>query len=1036
MEEGIYEELVTESLDQALGAGPLRSDQRSVDKVDQPHVFARHIASIVERQLRGVSDQAERIAVANDVLRAVNAQHDLVADPAKQLLRVYRDAAPGVRDRTKIRPSTPLSEVALLTNSGNGEPSIGHELPAEMASADSVDLVCAFIRWSGVRLLEPQLRDLAAAGKRLRVITTTYLGSTERKTLDRLVNDYNAEVMVQYDALRTRLHAKAWLFRRNSGFDTAYIGSSNLSNAALIDGVEWNVRLSRTATPSLLDRFEATFETYWSEDPSFERYDPSKDGDRLDDALAEASGRSARPTETLQLAGLEVRPYPYQEGMLEELWAERTMHDRHWNLVVAATGTGKTVLAALDYRHLYRESGGRRRPRLLFVAHRHEILEQARRTFREVLTDPDFGELYVSGQRPDRWEHVFASVQSLHSYDVQKIPGDHFEVVIIDEFHHAAASTYRRLLDHLRPKELLGLTATPERADGVNVAQFFGNRIATELRLWDALSAELLCPFHYFGISDGIDLTRVTWDRGRYDPGELERIYSGSDARVRLILKSMADKLTEPREVRALGFCVSVKHAEFMALKFNEAGIPSAVVHGETPQSDRQRVRSDLQCRSVNVVFSVDVFNEGVDIPEVDTILMLRPTESATIFLQQLGRGLRRTEGKPVLTVLDFVGHQCEEFRWDLRLRAMTGRRRSELAKDVEKDFPFLPAGCRIVFDESSQESVLSNLKQQLSARWPDMVKELRGLSAASDDVSLGDFLKDTGLGLAEVLGDGRGKPRSWILLRRAAGLEDEPPSPFEGELAKRVRAFAHLDDPVRLNGFLSLLAPVGPSYESMSPAEQTLARMMFFNLWPAGGGHASYGEGLRALRSSEAITREIDSVIRIASDRSRQLTRPLGGTLAKVPLQIHARYNREEILAGLGHASLSALPAYFREGVKYFEELNVDAFFVTLEKSDSEFSPTTMYRDYPISRSLFHWESQSTTRLNSPTGQRYVNGTSTVLLFARTHKDGDFGVKPYLFLGPATIVDHQGERPIAITWKLEYEMPAEFFNEAKVAAG
>lgn len=1029
MEEGIYEELVTEELKRGLASVPMQAVLRSVDKVDQPHVFARHIASIVERELRAVSNPLTRLAKANELLEVLGAEGELVASPPEELLRVYRDAAPGVRDRTKIRPATPLAEVALLTNAGNGEPSIGHELPAEIASADSVDLVCAFIRWSGVRLLEPQLRDLAAAGKRLRVITTTYLGSTERKTLDRLVNDYGAEVMVQYDALRTRLHAKAWLFRRNSGFDTAYIGSSNLSNAALIDGVEWNVRLSRVATPSLLERFEATFESYWNEDRSFELYDPSRDSDRLDEALAEASGRAARPTETLQLAGLEVRPYPYQQEMLEQIWAEREAHDRHWNLVVAATGTGKTVLAALDYRHLARVSGGQ--PRLLFVAHRREILEQARRTFREVLTDPDFGELYVSGLHPDRWEHVFASVQSLHSYDVQKIPGDHFEVVIIDEFHHAEAATYRRLLDHLRPQELLGLTATPERADGVNVAQFFGNRIATELRLWDALSAELLCPFHYFGISDGIDLTRVAWDGGRYDIGELERIYSGSDARVRLILKSMADKLAEPRDVRALGFCVSVKHAEFMALRFNQAGIPSAVVHGETPQADRERVRSDLQRRSVNVVFSVDVFNEGVDIPEVDTVLMLRPTESATIFLQQLGRGLRRTEDKPVLTVLDFVGHQREEFRWDLRLRAMTGRRRSELTKDVEKDFPFLPSGCRIVFDESSQESVLSNLKQQLSARWPDMVKELRSLG----NVSLVDFLNETGLGLADILRPGS-TPRSWTLLRRAAGVEDEPATPLEGELAKRVRAFAHVDDPVRLNGFLSLLAPVGPSYESMSAAEQVLARMMFFNLWPKGGGHASYGEGLRALRSSEAITREIDAVIRIAGDQSRQLTRPLEGTLVQVPLQIHARYNREEILAALGHASLTSLPAHFREGVKYFEDLNVDAFFVTLEKSESEFSPSTMYRDYPINRYLFHWESQSTTRLNSPTGQRYVNGTSTVLLFARTNKDGDFGVKPYLFLGPATIVDHQGEKPIAITWKLEYEMPAEFFNEAKVAAG
>ena len=372
----------------------------------------------------------------------------------------------------------------------------------------------------------------------MRVVTTTYMGATERRALDRLVREFGAEVKIQYDAQRTRLHAKAWLFRRDTQFDTAYVGSSNLSRAALLDGVEWNVRLSRIATPTLMAKFIATFDTYWN-DASFETYDPDRDRDRLDDALAEASGQRGAGGLTISLSGLEVRAYPYQAEMLESLAVERTVHDRHRNLVVAATGTGKTVIAALDYRSLC-EPGQQERPSLLFVAHRQEILNQSLRTYREVLADASFGELYVGGSRPERWKHVFASVQSLHSYGVANLPVDAYEIVVIDEFHHAEASTYRALLDHLQPRELLGLTATPERADGVDVRSFFGGRTAAELRLWDALSDGLLTPFHYFGIADGTDLSAIQWSRGGYDLGSLSNLYTGNDARAAIVLREPA----------------------------------------------------------------------------------------------------------------------------------------------------------------------------------------------------------------------------------------------------------------------------------------------------------------------------------------------------------------------------------------------------------------------------------------------------------------------------------------------------------------
>lgn len=544
---GLYESLVTSELRAAL-TNAEHVELGEVDSADAPHVLARHVYEIAQRRLRDVRDHDKRLALVNRLLVELGEPTEALESPASQLLRIAPPVGPGAPSYGDTRPSTPLADAALLTNA-HGEPNLGGELRAEMDTADEVDLLCAFVKWHGLRLLEPELRRLRTRRAPLRVITTTYVGATERRALDRLVREFGAEVKVQYDAQRTRLHAKAWMFGRASGFDTAYVGSSNLSKAALLDGVEWNVRLSRVGTPSLLAKFAATFDTYWN-DSSYELYDPDRDGDRLDDALAEASGRLSVDRVTVSLSGLEVRPYPYQQEMLDALDAERVVHGRRRNLVVAATGTGKTVVAALDYRRLCDEATGAR-PRLLFVAHRQEILRQSLRTYREVLNDASFGELYVDGTRPERWEHVFASVQSLSSYGVDEIPPDAFDVVVIDEFHHAAASSYRRLLDHLQPRELLGLTATPERADGVNVRDaFFDGRIATELRLWDALGADLLCPFHYFAVGDNTDLSRLSWTSGRYDGAELSNLYTADDARARIILRELADKVLDPGAMR------------------------------------------------------------------------------------------------------------------------------------------------------------------------------------------------------------------------------------------------------------------------------------------------------------------------------------------------------------------------------------------------------------------------------------------------------------------------------------------------------
>ncbi|MGM0385469.1 MAG: DUF3427 domain-containing protein [Actinomycetota bacterium] len=1028
--EGMYDAVVTRSLIERLTAEHLARTIEPLDDADQPSVLARHVAQAVERALDARRSEDKRVALVNRVLEVAQAEDDELPETAQRLVSYLSIPGPGRPVRYSGRPVTPLAESALLTNARE-EPSLGSEIRGELASADGVDLLLAFVKWTGLRVLEKELSALRERGVRLRVLTTTYIGATERQALDRLVNDFGAEVKVNYETKRTRLHAKAWIFHRDTGFDTAFIGSSNLSTSALLEGLEWNVRIARHSTPELMRKADATFETYWN-DRAFESYDPERDAARLDQALRVASGRELPVGLTVTLSGLEVRPYPFQEEMLEALEVERVVHNRHRNLIVAATGTGKTVVAALDYRNLCATWGGPIRPSLLFVAHRREILEQSLRTYREVLADPNFGELFVGGERPTGWQHVFASIQSLNNSFVSRLAADSFDLVVIDEFHHAEAASYKRLLAKVHPKELLGLTATPERGDGLDVRAMFGNRTAVELRLWDALEAELLSPFHYFGIADNEDLSRIEWKRGGYDVAQLNAVYTGNDARLRIVLKELQDKVSDVHAMRALGFCVSVQHADWMAASFRERGIPAKSATGQTPEDERRAALQELAAGSLKILFTVDLLNEGVDLPDVDTVLFLRPTESATVFLQQLGRGLRRTKDKAVLTALDFVGHQNKEFRFDRRFRALTGASRTSLTKQVEKGFSFLPSGSQIVLDEQTQKSVLVNLNAQITSRWSGIVSELRSLG----DVSLQRYLDETGIELADVVGS---STRSWTKARRDAGLATASGGPIEDALLRRVAAFAHVDDPERAEAYLRLLSEQAPGYGNLPERDQHHARMLLYSLFPRKNDMPSYEEAFDDLRREGAARAEIAQIVALGLEGAKHRTRPLTGRLASTSLRVHARYSREEIVAALGYATLERPPSSMMQGVFHAKDRDTDVFLVTLRKSEADYSPTTMYRDYAISPDLFHWESQSQTSVNSPTGQRYVRQGergNEILIFIRETKVWEFGKGvPYTLLGPADYVSHRGEKPIEIVWRLRHAMPADMFHVARAAA-
>lgn len=1016
---GLYEELIGEALERELAGLPRalvvrRADLRGAEAGDRLALF---LARVVERAVMDLpeGDRVQRgLALARALVATMASElgrPDLPEQAPvveKPVLQAILARQPGGSPEVLEAPLIPLLDTTLLTNAP-GEPRVGHQLLTEIASAERIDVVMAFIRRSGIRPLLDAFRRHCESGRLLRVLTTTYTGSTELEAL-RLLEAAGAQIRVSYDVASTRLHAKAWLFHRGAGLPTAYVGSSNLTHSAQVSGLEWNVRASGARNPDLVAKIAAVFEAYW------------EGGDFVPFAPAEFLERTRKPQPELRLllSPVEIRLEPFQERLLEEIEVARE-RGQHRNLLVSATGTGKTVMAAVDYARLRDRLP---RSRLLFVAHREELLEQSRGTYAQALRQPGFGELWVGGRKPERWEHVFASIQSLNRSGLEDLALDHFDVVVVVEFHHAAAPSYHALLDRVAPRELLGLTATPERADGLPILGWFGGRIAAELRLWDAIDQGRLAPFAYYGLHDGIDLREVPWRRGRgYDVEALGNVYTGNDRWARLVLDQLRRHADDLGAMRALGFCVSVDHARFMARSFEDAGVPAAAVWGDSPDDERRSALDRLRRREISILFSVDLFNEGIDVPNVDTLLLLRPTDSPTLFLQQLGRGLRKHERKSTCLVLDFVGLHRREFRFDRRFQALLGGSRRHVEQQVERGFPFLPAGCHLELEPRAREIVLESIRRAVPSQWAAKADELRRL-AQEGSGSLRAFLDGSGLALEDVYTGARG----WSDLKEAAGLPTGPSGPSEEALRRACGRLLHLDDRERLDTYVELLAsPAPPSVEDLASRQARLVRMLVASVCDSVIKKAtSLAEGVALLWKHPQVRAELAELFDLLRDRIDHRHCELGATHADVPLRIHARYSRLEILAACRPEPRAQVPAW-QTGVHWVPEAKADLLAFTLDKTTGQFSPTTRYRDYAISRDLVHWESQSVTRADSETGRRYQEherlGTS-VLLFARERVDQ----RAFWFLGPATYVRHEGERPMAITWRLRHPLPGDLY--------
>ena len=1024
MKPGIYEAIVTEVLATELTLlGPSLSAQTSrLRHSEAADRLAMHLGSVLERALNDLADK-DRVEVGVKLVRSLIDK--IVADTAVSELRVEQPVEvgellisilafnPDGSLLIRAAPTIPLLDTTLLTNAP-GEPRVGSQILTEIDSADRIDIVMAFIRRTGIRPFLDALRRHclnSTEHQPLRVLTTVYTNSTELEALE-ILKALGAEIKVSYDISTARLHAKAWQFYRASGASTAYIGSSNLTHSAQVAGLEWNVRVSGLRNPDVIRKMSSVFEAYWESD-DFRTFDVEE--------FKEATNRIETKGPVVFLSPVELRLEPFQERLLEQInVARRAGH--HRNLLVAATGTGKTVIAAVDYLNL---RGTLPRSRLLFVAHREEILDQSMATFRHALRDANFGEKWVGGHRPRHFEHVFASIQTLNAVQYQDLNPDHFDVVIVDEFHHAAAASYEKFLRHVQPLELLGLTATPERADGLDILNWFDGGIAAELRLWDAIDQHRLVPFSYFGVHDGLDLRELPWRRGvGYEIQALSNLYTANDAWARRVIIELRKRVDSVFSMRALGFCVSIAHAQFMASVFAKANIPAAAVWGNTPGAERRKALAMLASGEINILFSVDLFNEGVDLPTVDTLLLLRPTDSATLFLQQIGRGLRKSRDKSMCTILDFVGLHRREFRFDRRLGALIGGTRTQIKAQIASNFPYLPSGCHMELDDVTTETVLQSLRSAIPTGWTRLTSELRALFSQGLSPTLASFLDELDIDLADVY---RGA-RCWSDYLDAAGMPVLPTGPKEVILRRAIGRLLHVDDEERLDLYLKLLdSSQAPEVALLTERERRLLRMLVSSICEKAVNRDDTQQiATDLLWAHPQIIAELLALFTILRGRIDHLHQSVS-THPNLPLQIHGRYSRIEILAAFGDGEGAKTPAW-REGVKWIEGEKSDVFVFTLNKADGNFSPTTRYRDYAISRELIHWESQSGTSATSPTGLRYcehlTRGTS-LMLFAR-ESTAD---RAFWFLGPANYVSHESERPMGIKCRLHWPLPGDLYT-------
>lgn len=1037
MNNGLYEQLINNLLSKKLNSLDTTIyyyKTSKIDKSEASNILTQYIAKFIHLSLsliNGEDSIQKQINITNKIILLLEDEIEK-QDFQENLLDINTSILKAILPKVdssiqnfdnyikEITPYSGLTQSELFTGSNTGV-SLESEIKKEILSSDKIYFLVSFIKWSGIRIFEKELREFTKRGKQLKIITTSYMGATDLKAVEFLASLPNTQIKVSYNTANERLHAKSYLFFRDTGFHTGYIGSSNISKSALTSGLEWNLKVTTTEISHIIKKFKRTFETYW-EDKEFELFN-HEHKQKLQIALKNNSIKDNNNFSSF----FEIKPFHYQEEILDELQVQRDIHKRYKNLVVAATGTGKTVISAFDYKRFRNNNPN---AKLLFIAHRKEILLQARATFKGILRDNNFGELWVDGIVPTSYEHLFVSVQTLqNNIDTLNLTKKYYDFIIIDEVHHIAAKSYRPILKRFEPKILLGLTATPERMDNEDILSDFCDVIATEIRLPEALNRKLLCPFQYFGISDNVNLADIKWQNGKYQTNELNEVLS-TNQRVADIISKCEEYLIDVNEVLTLGFCVSQEHAKFMSESFCKVGLKAEYLISGS--SNRDDVKSKLLKKEINYLFVVDIFNEGVDIPQIDTILFLRPTESLTVFLQQLGRGLRFSDNKECLTVLDFVGNARDEYDFEGKFRSLIGKTTNSVKDEIENEFPHLPLGCSIVLEKKAKENILKNIKKATTLGRRKLIGKIRDFSNHTTlPLTIKNFTKINHISLQNLY-----KKDTFTKLCYEANIVKDFNELNEKELIRAISKKWLLTRSLSYFKFILELINNDFNMKTFGNNNQMIL-MLYYDFFQDAKRFDTLESGIRYIGKNKVLVKELKEIIEILINKINHKEKDLDLSYT-CPIKLHSRYTREQILSGFEQNSLEKKSSS-REGVLNIKDKNTELLFVTLEKTEDKYSPTTMYDDYAISDSLFHWQSQNSTKPDSPKGLSYINHQKegkNIILFVRESNHNEFkNIMTYICLGKVRYKSHYGSQPMSITWELENKIPPFLWkNIAKMA--
>jgi superfamily II DNA or RNA helicase/HKD family nuclease len=1031
---------------------------------------AKHTTFLIQQVMRDLSETfryyeetnqfQEILGLTNQVRRLLLTNHNHEMDMPLKAIHYRNDEM-----EIPLYPEFFLSNPLLITNSGTDNIHLFKTLKYELLTADNAYFMVSFVRWSGLQLLLRVIDDFRVShpNRKIKILTSTYLKITEPKALRRLLEFPHIETKV-FDSGHVSFHTKAYLFERTSNLHTVIIGSSNLTYSALQTGHEWNVKLPGTMFNSIYDSAYKAFVKYWSDsralpltnmlvDDYEEEYNDKKVM-LVNPFVAAQHVDFSEDKNSAQESDVQIVPNKMQREALQALQETRRSR-RDKAVVIAATGTGKTYLSAFDVKDFGAKT-------MLFLAHRDEILENSIKTFQQIFGNKNlFGKLTGTSKEGHK-PYLFSTVQTLSRDEILSgYQPNHFDYIIVDEFHHAEASTYKKVLDHFKTNFLLGLTATPERMDGRDVLALCDHNVVYEIRLRDALEEGLLAPFRYFGLGDPtVNYENIgTQSNGLFIETELVRELNTHE-RVDYVIQMIRKFGYDGEHMKALGFCASIEHARYMCDEFNQRGFGAAYLTGNDSPDLRQQIIRKLEedTDPLQIILTVNVFNEGVDIPKVNLVLFLRPTESATVFIQQLGRGLRKVQGKEYVTILDFIGNYQKSFIVPLALSGQHNHKafdRDSLRVAIETEFADLPDGCFVDLEEISRKQILAKIetiRMDRDLMLMDLYNQFRKELGRSPEVE--DFLYVDG---APSLHFFVSKYGSWVktkkkmndlndfdnlilgdelLLQIIERLEKMLPIKWPYELS--ILGLAVEKNWVRLE---EIIADLEFRFATHIPKEQQtnkiykamtkLSEVQFRQNWSFGKVEQGMFQLAPAIREKivgvPSAKQYINERIEYGLGEFRRVYHPSIFFQSEKNVILYQNYTRNDLIYLF---ESKAKTGSWREGVSRVD--NHYLLFINLKKGE-KVSEHLMYHDYFIDQQHFHWQSQNTTTHASMVGQNYVHHQERdihIHLFVRKFKEMHGVVLPFTYLGEIDYVSSHGDKPMNITWKLQKPIPEALYTD------